>query len=367
MPEGMPQRGRWHAHGALDDRIPAAAPNAEEEDFRATLISQEAVLSTGRNLAVSWCIAWQLLDSAKSQIPVYAQHESGHIVGLQHEHVRWDQATSIYPGCKLDNDPYVEWPSNWKLTPPDPWSVMGYGECEGSEPSEGISPIDMLGAYYTFNWTERRVTDMAPQTGGRYQRLWAADERPGLLWYLPFPDRLLEWRFDAQQPGPLSFQSVERCLGGESPCAPSDSGGHWHPIMGQFTGGSDALDVFMHGPDAAADVLLRNLRHEGLEGFERIEAPGRTERFRLSVILVLEHEIRFSGIVRDRRAKHSGPSIPMAVMNLWSWMSIRMTGEFPSPDISAAEPTGPTFASTCDEPIHWLFSNTLRCCCAEDE
>jgi hypothetical protein len=24
-------------------------------------------------------------------------------------------------------------------------------------------------------------------------------------------------------------------------------------------------------------------------------------------------------------------------------------------------------ASTCDEPIHWLFSNTLRCCCAEDE
>jgi hypothetical protein len=24
-------------------------------------------------------------------------------------------------------------------------------------------------------------------------------------------------------------------------------------------------------------------------------------------------------------------------------------------------------ASTCDEPIDWLFSNTLRCCCAEDE
>jgi hypothetical protein len=24
-------------------------------------------------------------------------------------------------------------------------------------------------------------------------------------------------------------------------------------------------------------------------------------------------------------------------------------------------------ASTCEEPIHWLFSNTLRCCCAEGE
>lgn len=395
MPEGMPQRGRWHANGALDDRIPATAPTVDEESFRATLISQEAVLSTGRNLAVSWClgnifpnpqgpggvidaeqdavnraryelfrtelehatriwerhsrmnfvhltplddrrkpsggmcdtalehvwfraqtegcnttfqgvtnaggdnefdpamaspenpdgsdrllcIAWEFLESAKSQIPVYAQHESGHIVGLQHEHVRWDQAASFEGNCKIDNDPYVEWPSNWNLTPPDPWSVMGYGECEGSEPSEGVSPIDMLGAYYTFNWTERRVTDMTPQTGGRHQRLWAGDERPGLLWYIPFPDRLLEWRFDAQQPGPLSFQAIERCVGDESPCAPSDSGGHWHPIMGQFTGGSDALDVFMHGPDSATDVLLRNRRHEGLEGleglegFERIDAP----------------------------------------------------------------------------------------------
>jgi hypothetical protein len=24
-------------------------------------------------------------------------------------------------------------------------------------------------------------------------------------------------------------------------------------------------------------------------------------------------------------------------------------------------------AGTCDQPIDWLFSNTLRCCCAEDE
>lgn len=161
-----------------------------------------------------------------------------------------------------------------KLTPPDPWSVSGYDECEGSELSQGVSPADMLGAYYTFNWTERRITDMAPQTGGRFQRLWAGDERPGVLWYLPFPDRLFEWRFDAQQPGPLSFQTIDRCMGDGQPCVLTDSGGHWHPVMGQFTGGSDALDVFMYDPSAAVDVLLRNRGHEMLEAFEKIEAPA---------------------------------------------------------------------------------------------
>lgn len=24
-------------------------------------------------------------------------------------------------------------------------------------------------------------------------------------------------------------------------------------------------------------------------------------------------------------------------------------------------------ASTCEEPIYWLFSNTVRCCCAQDD
>jgi len=31
------------------------------------------------------------------------------------------------------------------------------------------------------------------------------------------------------------------------------------------------------------------------------------------------------------------------------------------------ETVGGFLAATCEEPIHWLFSNTLRCCCAEDE
>ena len=130
----------------------------------------------------------------------------------------------------------------------------------------------MMGAYYAFNWAERRVRDMAPQTAGRERRLWAGDDRPGVLWYLPFPDRLLEWRFDAQQPGQLAFQSIERCLDGESPCPTTDSGGHWRPIMGQFSGSSKALDVFMYSPDEADDVLLRNRSHEGHEGFETIKA-----------------------------------------------------------------------------------------------
>jgi hypothetical protein len=28
---------------------------------------------------------------------------------------------------------------------------------------------------------------------------------------------------------------------------------------------------------------------------------------------------------------------------------------------------GVFMAATCEEPIHWLFSNTVRCCCAQDD
>lgn len=383
------QIGRWRATSRLDVAVSNPSPSPPTVDFRSTLISEAAVLSTGRNLAVSWClgnifpnpqgpggsineeldavnleryllfrqelerairawerhsrmnfihliglddrrrpsggmcdtalehvwfraqtggcnpkyqgvtnagglnefdpdagspqnpsgydrvlcIAWQLLEAAQSRIPYYAGHESGHIVGLDHEHIRWNQGETPHANCG-ENHPFEPIAPDRVLTAPDPWSVMGYDECVGSEPSSAVSPDDMLGAYYTFNWAERRVRDMAPQTGGRDRRLWAGDERPGVLWYLPFPDRLVEWRFDAQQVGPLQFQTIERCLDGEPPCAPTDSGGHWHPIMGQFVGGSNALDVFMYSPDAGVDVLLRNRSHDGFEGFERVEAAA---------------------------------------------------------------------------------------------
>jgi hypothetical protein len=146
---------------------------------------------------------------------------------------------------------------------------MGYPECVDMAASKGPSSHDRLGAYYTFNWTERRTRDVAPQTGGRNQRLWAGEGRPGVLWYLPFSDRLLEWRFDAQQSGPLTFDTIERCL--DDDCSLADFRGHWHPVMGQFSGSSLALDVFMYGPDDVADLLLRN---DGGGGFEAIFAPA---------------------------------------------------------------------------------------------
>lgn len=31
------------------------------------------------------------------------------------------------------------------------------------------------------------------------------------------------------------------------------------------------------------------------------------------------------------------------------------------------ESVGVFVASTCEEPIHWLFNDTLRCCCAEED
>jgi len=237
--ESASQRGRWYASGALD-ALPssASASTGATENFRATLISEAAVLSTGRNQAVSWClggilpnpqgpgglideeldasnleryllfrkelerairawerhsrmnfvhlvplddrrkpsggmcdtslehvwfraqthgctikyqgltnanganefdpdagspenpggyhrvlcIAWQLLEAAKTRIPYYAGHESGHIVGLDHEHVRWDQGEKPNASC-VDNDPFEPVPAERILTAPDPWSV----------------------------------------------------------------------------------------------------------------------------------------------------------------------------------------------------------------------------------------------------
>lgn len=219
------------------------------------------------------CIARQILDSGQHMVPTLAEHETGHIVGLEHEHFRWNQGENPPPSCQ-ENHPFEPVPSALRLTPADPWSVMGYEECVGIADTERASPHDWLGAYYLFNWTERRVRDMAPQVAGRDQRLWAGDDHPGLLWYQPLVGRMIEWRFDAQQPGALSFQIVERCPSEEDPCPQTNSGARSHPIMGQFAGAADALDVFMYSPDQAADVLLRNRRNEGFESFQRIDAPA---------------------------------------------------------------------------------------------
>jgi hypothetical protein len=220
-PEATHQFGRWHATGRIDAPAAPSAPLSTTDDFRSTLISEASVLSTGRNLAVSWClgnifpnpqgpggsineeldainleryllfreelerairtwerhsrmnfahlvslddrrkpsggqcdtvlehvwfraqtegcntkfqgltnaggdnefdpeagspenpdgydrvlcIAWEFLDAAESLIPYYAGHESGHIVGLDHEFIRWDQGEEPNPNC-VDNDPF---------------------------------------------------------------------------------------------------------------------------------------------------------------------------------------------------------------------------------------------------------------------
>ncbi|PRP96028.1 hypothetical protein [Enhygromyxa salina] len=445
LPEASAQRGRWHAAAAIDAPVASGSTPGEAEQLRATLISEAAALSTGRSLAVSWClgnifpnpqglfgvideehdainlerytlfrkeleratriwerhsrmnfvhlvplddrrkpsggvcdtaleevwfraqtpgcdimwqgstnaggenefdpevgspqnpggydrvlcIAHQFLDAAKKQIPYRAGHEAGHILGLAHEYVRWDQGDNPPNSCR-DNHPFEPVAPERQLTPEDPWSVMGYDECEGSEKSTGISPHDMMGAYYAFNWADRRVRDMAPQGGGQDRRLWAGNLRPGLLWYAPFPDRLIEWRFAAQQPGPLAYDVIERCMGGAPPCAVHDSNGHWRPIMGQFTGWSDALDVFMYSPDQADDVLLRNRANEGATtrwGSRRSTRPRPIGRSRWSETSSVKVAGATSccGTGRGWRAITCGASTRAGGTRCWMWMLISVT------------------------------------------
>src|SRR5690349_9368713 len=55
--EAHAQRGRLHGSARVDAHPVPGSPEPELADvFRATLIPGAAVLSTGRNLAVSWCV-----------------------------------------------------------------------------------------------------------------------------------------------------------------------------------------------------------------------------------------------------------------------------------------------------------------------
>jgi hypothetical protein len=196
------------------------------------------------------CIDRKHLEGAPSQIPDLTAHETGHLLGLDHEHLRFLQSDDAPNSCSKSSSP--EPPI--ALTPPDPNSVMGYDQCDGSVLSAGITARDRLGSYYAFNWTNRRVHEMDDASFGRHA--WSGESRTGILWYHPFGTQLTEWLSTAGPGDPLTFDVIDRCM--DADCDYSDVFGHWRPIVGQFTGVALALDVFMHAPGDAEDVLLRN-------------------------------------------------------------------------------------------------------------
>jgi hypothetical protein len=78
-PEAVSQRGRWHARGTIDGQ-PRPDVDPVEDPFRATLISDHSVFSTGRHLAVSWCLG-SILPNPIGPGPHIDEEKDAHNLG----------------------------------------------------------------------------------------------------------------------------------------------------------------------------------------------------------------------------------------------------------------------------------------------
>lgn len=217
-----------------------------------------------------------------------ARHELGHVLGLRHEHIRFDQKD---PGCALEG----ALSPNWRATTsPDSKSIMGYYQCDGIAGSSFDRPIserDALGLRYLYNIPRGhgRANGAAFNQPNSFLGNGAGDD---VLWFRPDADTYTLW--DSRRTGfEIEFDIYEQCprvgqgrgdddngfsiaalAGGNGICRErkDEVGPDRRPFSVQwwFQGGDANLnrEVFYYGPGTTLeDGLLVNLNNGAFDRY----------------------------------------------------------------------------------------------------
>lgn len=164
-------------------------------------------------------------------------HELGHILGLFHEHARFD---GFYCNIAVGD------PEQWRgVTAGDPQSVMAYPHCADTEPLDTPTALDRAGVAFLYN---------LPRVG----RAFAPQDQGTLIWHQPETATYVAW-----EPSP-GFEFMENSACYYQDCS-LGSAPYWKPILYR---NEESVDVLMLGP---GDFEER--RFVALGGLVQSDAP----------------------------------------------------------------------------------------------
>lgn len=179
-------------------------------------------------------------------------HELGHTLGLFHEHGRFNQQTNacINSSFALPTGPSV---FARGVTERDGNSVMGYGQCLGTNPTPPFpTPLDRAGLAFLYNLPR-------PTWGG----VDPAGDSGTLVWHLPTAGEYVVWDPALGPGGTLDFIETAGCYYDDCSAGASP---HWKPIL---INASNSVDVLMYGPGQ-----FEERRFLGLNGVVSTDVPA---------------------------------------------------------------------------------------------